>query len=141
MSLDNETKTDTIRSLHSAVTFTNIPHRFINKNIRVRVECKDHLPVDTLILLSRRVSINIYRDASVYGNIHFRLWNPDTGETSANTEIVVDGHKEQSSDSGFVNLTIPLAEQKTAYPLSASIHLLDEVVNLPCGPDDVIIFK
>ena len=141
LTLDNETKTDTIRSLETATIFTNIPHRYINNKVRVRVDCQNFLPVDTNIVLIKNNSINIRRDPEAFGNVHFRLWNPDTERTSANTELSVDGHPAKSDDDGYVSLTIPLPEQKTAYPVSSSLKLLNETITMPCGPDDVLLFK
>lgn len=141
MTLDNETKSDTIPSLDATSVFTNIPHRFINQEVRVTVACQNFLPVDTVVVLTEHTFINVYRDATVYGNIHFRFWNPDTDQTAPNTEVIIDGHTAQSDANGYVTMTIPLAEQKVAYPISSSVSLVDNVITLPCGPDDAIVFK
>lgn len=142
MTLDNEAKTDTIHSLEAGIIFKNIPHRFINNKVRVKAECQNFLFTDTVVVLSDHVSINVCRDPEVFGNVHFRLWNPETEQTSPNTDVNIDGHPVQSDANGFVTLTIPLAEQKTVYPISSpAISLIDDTVTLPCGPDDVILFK
>lgn len=141
MALDNETKTDTIRSLDEETVFTNVPHRFLNHRVRVTVECQNFLPTDTVILLSEDVSINVRRDPEVYGKVLFMLWNLDTEQAAANIEVTVDGHNVMSDSEGCVSLTIPLAEQKTTYPVSSSISLIDTVVILPCGPNDIIRYK
>ena len=142
MTLDNETKVDTVRSLDSGIIFKNIPHRFINDKVRVRVECQNFLTTDTIMVLSDHVSIDVRRDPEVFGNVHFKLWNPDTEQISPNTEVNVDGHSVKSDADGYVMLSIPLSEQEVAYPISSpSVTLVDGTVNLPCGPDDVIVFK
>lgn len=142
MTLDNETKVDTVRSLDSGIIFKNIPHRFINDKVRVRVECQNYLTTDTVVVLSDHVSIGISRNPDVFGNVHFKLWNPDTEQTSPNTEVNVDGHSVKSDANGYVMLSIPLSEQKTVYPISSTTTtLVDDTVVLPCGPDDVIAFK
>lgn len=142
LTLDNETKTNTISSLDATTVFTNIPHHFIKNKVSVHVDCQNFLPVDTTIMLLENNSINISRDPEVFGKVHFMLWNPDTERTSANTELLVDGHPTKSDDDGYVSLTIPLSEQKTAYSISSSsINLVDENVAMPCGPDDVVICK
>ena len=141
MTLDNETKSDTIPSLDATSVFTNIPHRFINQEVRVTVACQNFLPVDTVVVLTEHTLINVYRDATVYGNIHFRFWNPDTDQTAPNTEVIIDGHTAKSDANGYVTMTVPLAEQKVAYPISSSVSLVDNVITLPCGPDDAIVFK
>ena len=142
MTLDNETKVDTVRSLDSGIIFKNIPHRFINDKVRVRVECQNFLTTDTIMVLSDHVSIDVRRDPEVFGNVHFKLWNPDTEQISPNTEVNVAGHSVKSDANGYVMLSIPLSEQKTVYPISSTTTtLVDDTVVLPCGPDDVIVFK
>lgn len=142
MTLDNETKTDTLRSIDEYSMFTNIPHRHLNKEVRLRVECNECFTVDTTLILSRSIAINLQRNPAIYGNLRYKLWNTDTEETSPNTEIVIDGHRVTSNADGYVVLTVPLAEQKIVYPIySESIELMDSVVHGYCGPDDIIMFK
>ena len=142
MSLDNESKTDTIRSFDARTIFTNIPHRFMNNKVRVRMECQNFITIDTIMFLSKNIIIDVRRNPDVYGNIRFKLWNPDTEQTLVNTRMNIDGHYADSDMNGYVSLTIPLEEQKTAYPVSSSsITLVDDIISLPCGPNDVITFK
>lgn len=142
LTLDNETKTDTIKSIDSGITFTNIPHRYLGKDVKVSVKCKNFLPVDTTLKLTENMSIDVQRNPDVYGSIHFKLWNPDTEQISANTEVTVDGNQVTSDTDGYITLTIPLSEQKVSYPVSSSsITLIDSIIHLPCGEDDVITFK
>lgn len=132
--LDNETKTDTISFSASSVSsassvFPNIPHRYINKKVRVRVECRDFLPVDTTLLLTKNVVIDIHRDPSVYGSLRYMLWNTSTEDSLTNTEVVIAGRRVISDVYGYVTLTIPLAEQDTVYPVTSStITLVDSIV-------------
>ena len=142
MQLDNETKTDTIGSLGINAIFTNIPHRFINKEVHVRVACPTYLPTDTIVVLSECVSINVYRNPEYYGSIRFRLWNPDTEQTSPNTELNIDGHTVKSDANGDVALLVPLTEQKSRYSVSSStIHIADSIISMPCGPNDAVLFS
>ena len=141
MTLDNETKTDTIRSLDATTVFNNIPHRYLNKEVRITVACPDFLDTDTTLLLAKAVSINLHRNPAIYGSLRYKLWNPYTDQTSANTIVDIDGHEVLSDADGYITLTIPLAEQKASYPISSSaLSLEDNVVLLPCGPDDIILF-
>lgn len=142
MYLDNEMKSDTIHSLNDTIVFHNIPHRLRNKVVRVRVECRNFITTDTVILLFQNVNVHVCRNPDVFGNIYFKLWNPVTEQTSSNIEVNIDGHAAKSDTNGYVSLTIPLAEQKTAYLVSStSILLIDDVITLPCGFNDVVIFK
>lgn len=143
LTLDNETKTDTIRALDTALLFKNIPHRFLDKEVRVQVACQEaFLPIDTTLLLSKSVTLDICRNSDYYGRVHFQLWNPDTDQTSTHTELLIDGHQALSDAEGFVTLTIPLGQQKAIYPVtSKSLHLVDSVVRPPFGPNDIVQFR
>ena len=139
MTLDNETKTDTLKTLDDALVFTNIPHRFLNQPVRLTVTCRDFLAVDTTVSLSRNVTLNLQRDPAVYGDVHFRLFNPDTETFLSNKAIRIDGIETLSDDQGNVSLFIPLASQKTSYQVTADFPLLSDSLHMPCGNDDVIL--
>ena len=139
LTLDNETKTDTLNSQDDALVFSNIPHRYLNQPVRFTVTCRDFLEVDTILPLSRNVTLLIQRDPAVYGDVHFRLFNPDTETFRANEAICIDGIETVSDDQGNVHLFIPLASQKTAYSVTAGFPLLNDTLHLPCGDDDVIL--
>ena len=142
LTLDNETKTDTIPSLEASTVFANIPHKYLNKNVRVRLECRDFMPVDTTLLLSKSMTIDVHRNPAVYGNLRYKLWNPNTEQVAPHTEIIIDGHWVTSDTEGYVTLTIPLEEQKITYPItSASLVLKDSVVYAYYSPNNVILFE
>lgn len=141
MTLDNEVKTDTLRSLDNAITFTNIPHKYLGKEVHVTVTCPDYLPCDTTLVLTKDAVLNIRRDPHVYGDVHFRLWNPETETTVPHVEIAMAGQTAISDEEGRVALFIPLEAQREAYSLSASVPLANDTIYLPCGPDDVILTK
>jgi len=141
MTLDNEVKTDTLRSLDNAITFTNIPHKYLGKEVHVTVTCPDYLPCDTTLVLTKDAVLNIRRDPHVYGDVHFRLWNPETETTVPHVEIAMAGQTAISDEEGRVALFIPLEAQREAYSLSASVPLANDTIYLPCGPDDVILIK
>ncbi|MBQ8464230.1 MAG: toll/interleukin-1 receptor domain-containing protein [Prevotella sp.] len=137
--LSNETKTDTIRSIDGGVVLRNIPHRYVDEEVHVRVTCRDFLPVDTLLLLTKEVCIGVQRDAAVYGDVRFRLWNPDREEAVAGAAVTVEGHEAVSDESGLVRLRIPLEQQRTVYHVAAAIPLVTDSVYMPCGEDDVLL--
>ena len=141
MTLDNETKTDTIAHISDTALFPNIPHRFLSKNARIQVECKDFLTIDTILTLSTKNQIKIRRDERIYGDVHFRLWNPNTEEGTSNCMVDIDGHTACSDVNGMVNLHIPLHQQKAVYKINTSIPLETDSVFMPCGNDDIILTK
>ena len=112
MTLDNETKTDTIPLLNANAVFTNIPHRYLNQEVRLTVTCQDYIDVDTIVQLTQGVTLNIYRNPEVYGDVHFRLWNPDTERTIPNRKVKVAGLETMSDKNGRVSVFIPLEQQR-----------------------------
>lgn len=148
ITLDNEKKTDTIHSINDTIIFSNIPHRFLGKEVQVNAIITDSncwqsfLPVDTMVNLSKEVTLDIFRDEKLYGNLRYRLWKIETEQTLSNTEVVIDGHRVISDADGYIVLSIPLAEQKYIYPITSThITLNDSVVYGNSGSDAHIIYK
>lgn len=139
ITLDNETKTDTLHNIDNSLVFTNIPHRFIGKEVRVTATCRDYLDVDTMITLYKDVVLNISRNPSVFGDVHFRLWNPETEKPLANEVIEIAGQTATSDEDGRVSLFVPLEVQQAKYAIKSSVPLANDTVYLPCGPNDVIL--
>ncbi|WP_337788194.1 toll/interleukin-1 receptor domain-containing protein [Phocaeicola plebeius] len=139
MEVGREVKKDTIRDITDKAMFLHIPHKYLNKNVRVKITCKDYIDVDTTMLLSKSLSINMNRKTSIYGNVHFRLWNVDKEHTVPNCIVYIDGNEVISDNYGKVSVIIPISSQKTQYKIESSqIHLLDSIIYMPCGADDVI---
>ena len=141
MVLDNKTETDTLRNIDDQVTFRNIPHRYLNRPVQVTLQCRDFLPIDTTLTLTKEMTVDVARDPTVYGNIYFRLWNPEKETTVANETVNILGFDAVSDESGIVSLTIPLEMQQKFYPVSASVPLAYDTIHMPCGKDDVILTK
>ena len=141
MTLDNETKTDTARSLDASLLFANIPHRFLNQEVSVTVRCENFLNVDTVLVLTPNVVLHVRRDPAVFGNVHFRIWNPDKEIAVANADVEIAGQRIVSDSEGSVILFVPLENQRTKYDIRSSVPLLNETVSMPCGPDDIVLTK
>ena len=141
ISFDNEQKTDTIRQMSSKAIFTNIPHHFMGQDVRIQVDCKDFVKVDTVMTLAESVYVNIYRDEKVYGDVHFLLWNPHTEKAVGNCELTINGVTTKTDISGHVVLSIPIDKQRPQYNITASIPLESDSIFMPCGDDDVILLK
>ena len=135
MSIENETKTDTIASVEDCVLFTNVPHHCLGKSVHVTVSCRDYLPIDTTFILKDHVLLDIYRNQSVYGNIRFQLWDPNTEKGVAGIPLKVGEYAVTTNAEGFVTLSIPLAEQKSSYPIMAPIPLAEgsDILRMPCS--------
>lgn len=141
LTLDKETKIDTISSLSDKGSFLYIPHRYIGKDVRITISCQDYLPVDTTITLMENIEVNIYRNPAVYGNIQFKLWDMSKESYVANTTIRIDDIVTVSDTEGVVKTTVPLAKQKKEYRLSSTVPLEDSILYMPYGKDCVIRTK
>ena len=138
VTLDNETKSDSIAEIDQKGLFTNIPHRFLDKEVRVTLSCPDYKPVDTTLTLTRDVTLNIYRDPAVYGHVHFGIWDPETENFIPNSKVEVAGQTATSDKAGQVTLDVPLEAQRKTYQVKAAFPLYNNIITMPCGENDVI---
>lgn len=141
LTLANETKTDTVSALDETFTFTNIPHRFLNRSVNITVACKDFLVTDTVITMDKSMTLRLYRDPAVYGDIHFKLWNFNEEESVTQTKVTIEGFEAISDENGMVSLFIPLEMQRKAYKITTDVPLVTDSIFMPCGDDDVILVK
>ena len=141
LTLDKETKIDTISSLSDKGSFLYIPHRYVGQDVRITISCPDYLPVDTTITLMENIDVNIYRNPAVYGNIQFRLWNISKESYVGNTTIRIDDMVAVSDAKGVVKMTVPLGKQKKEYRLISIVPLEDSILYMPYGKDCVIRTK
>ena len=139
MQLDNETKSDTIRSLDGYVVFSNIPHRLLNKPIQMTVTCRDFLNLDTTMILTSTMTANLFRDPAIYGHVHFCTWNSETETALTNTTLQVEGYIVTTDEKGCASIVIPLEAQKTAYRVSAPVPLKNDILTMPSGENDVLL--
>ena len=141
MTLDNETKSDTLASLDLCCAFTNIPHRFLNQPVHFMVTCQDFLSLDTTVTLEQATTLNVRRDPSVYGDVHFWLWNPHDEEFVVNEPVVVDGIETMSGADGRVSLFIPLERQKRVYGVTANVPLAVDSIIMPLAENAIVSIK
>ena len=139
LSMENETKTAILSSPGKPATFANIPQRLLGHLVHITMSCKDFLPLDTTVTLSRDIKLPICRDPNVYGNIRFCLWDMKTEQPMPHASLKVDGIEMTSDDEGNVQLYIPLERQRITYSVSSSSVLLaDTVVGTPCTESTIV---
>lgn len=141
ITLDNETKTDTVQSINTSAVFTNIPHRAIGKEVRMTVTCKDWLPVDTTFTLTESVRLNIARDPRPYGDILFRLWHVEKEKTYPNALVTINGHEATADSDGVITYFMPIKEQDSIYTIGASLQLIDGILHMPTTESTIIEVK
>ena len=139
LTLENEIKKDTIRSLDSNVIFANIPNHAVGEKVRVTVECKDWLSVDTTLVLSKDVKVNMARDPHAYGDVEFRLWNMNKESGVANTQVSIAGINAISDGKGYVRVFIPLEKQSDRYKIDSPLRLETDILTMPTTKSRAII--
>lgn len=143
LTLDNETKIDTISKIGDVVLFSNIPHKFLNKPAHFTLTTTEYygpefIPVDTTVTLTRNVIIDIKRDPNYYGNVRFLLWDPRTESPIPNVSVEVDNLTVTSDQDGQVTLFIPLEKQKKHYSVKAPFPLDSNKIFMPSNEGDAI---
>lgn len=141
LELENETKSDTLPSIEGPLVFKNIPHRFLNQPVHLTVSCNDFISLDTTLTLSYNMTVGLYRDPSVFGNVFFRLWNPNDETAVANAEVSIAGLEAISDEDGYVSLFIPLEKQQRYYLVASELPLVNDTLTMPCGGNEILQLK
>lgn len=141
LTIDNETKADTLKSLDDKGFFPNIPHRAIGKKARITFAGNDWEPLDTTLVLSDQNIINIRRNPHRYGDVSFCLWNLSTEQGVGNTRLTIAGQTVTSDVDGKVSVFIPLARQNVVYTIESERELEDNKLTMPTTESTVILTK
>lgn len=136
--LDNERKTDTLHTMGSTTTFTNIPANMIGKEVRVLFMCEDWCTTDTTLELNKNITLNISRDINAFGHVRFTLYDSQVTPI-AGKNINISGVKATSNAQGVVDAIIPIEKQNIIYNLTSSeVSLADTIIDAKCGGSDAV---
>lgn len=142
LTIDNETKRDTLSSIDDVALFANIPHDALGKEAHITVECKDWLTADTTLTLTKDMTINIARDPHPYGDIQFIMWDPISETAVSGIKASIAGIEGVSDKEGRVHLTIPLEKQAERYEVESERPLTRNVLdNFPTTPSTALVIK
>lgn len=141
ITLDNETKRDTLADINDLAHFANIPHRAVGSPVQITVLCGNWLTVDTTITLAEQLTLDIRRDPRPYGIVTFTLWNIDAGAGKGGVKVSIAGMDAVSDADGRVRLTIPLECQDTAYVVHSIVPLRDSVLPMPVTESTVMVLR
>ncbi len=141
ITFENEVKTDTIPALNSCAIFTNIPRRFINKSVAVSFACEDFLPIDTTLILSPKMTLDIKRNPEPYGNVRTQIYSLEDERGVSGVTIYIEGDTLVSDANGYISTFIPLDKQRMKYVITASVPLQTDTIVMPNGDDDVLLIK
>lgn len=140
LSLDNEYKTDTLKSSGGKVNFPNIPRKFIGKSIRMRINATAFVPMDTIVNLSKNIILPFRRDEDFYGKVNFVLFDAG-GKRLCRYPVIVAGEHCFSDGSGRVKLSVPIMHQRASYEICSEDNRHIGTVYMPCGNMDAIILN
>ncbi len=141
ITLDNETKRDTLDDINNIAHFANIPHSAVGQPVRITMVCGNWLTVDTTMTLAEELTLDIRCDPKPYGNVIFTLWDTETGAGKAGVGITIAGVDAVSDADGRVRLTIPLEQQDTIYVIHSSVLLRDSLLRMPVSESSVMVVK
>lgn len=139
--LDNEVKTDTIHSLENQVLFTNIPHNAIGKRVYITVRCNDWQTVDTVLVLTKNITVNMAREPRCYGSVTFRLWSIKKDRGIANVKVSIADCRTVTDTEGYVNMFIPLEKQSTRYFVESEQELEGNILTMPTTKSRALLIK
>lgn len=142
LTLNNDKITKTIGGIDDRVIFPNIPANMMGKEVMLTLI--DSLGVyermDTTLLLTEDVTLNVYRDPHKYGILNFRLIDLESYTPVAGCKVAVEGVEGLTDDAGYVRIEIPLEKQKAKYRLSADVPLEDSICNGEYDADGFVVF-
>lgn len=142
LSKDDYVNADTIAYIDQIGILKKVPHEYLGKEVRLTVDCKDWLPLDTVMNLTKELSINIARDPHPYGDIQFLIWDPIQEKAHAGVKASIKGIEGISDSNGRIYLTIPLSKQDTQYFVNCEMPLLNNILHgLPTTPSTALNIK
>lgn len=142
LTIDNETKTDTLTSIDDAALFANVPNSAIGKEAHITVVCDNWLTTDTTLTLAKDLTLNISRDPQPYGDVQFLIWDFNQEKALPGVKASIEGIEGVSDAEGRVHLTIPLDKQNSQYVVTCEKPLVDNVLTgLPTQPSTALILK
>lgn len=141
ITLDNETKTDTIQALDENGLFANIPHSAIGKEVGLAISCPNWIHADTTLILQKNMDVRIARDPSPYGYVQCKLWNQNIEKGISNIAVTIAGISTVTDSDGRFELNIPLEKQQKQYKVSCSIPLENDMLIMPTTESTILIVK
>lgn len=141
LQLENETKSDTLLKITDNITFSNIPHKYLNSEVNVTFACENYLPLDTTLLLSESITLNVERNPHTFGDVQFTLWDSKTEQFAKNADVAICGIHTKTDADGVAKFFIPLNLQNDWYIVESSLPLQSDTLQMPCGTSSYLFLK
>lgn len=141
IAIDDYYNIDTLIHIDDYAILNKVPRSYIGEDVRLLFKCKDWNSLDTIVRLTKDISINIARNPFTYGEIQFYLWNSDKEKIYPNESLSINGHKVTSDDKGRIIYYMPLEEQDTVYKIETHMQLYESYLYMPTTQSTTILVK
>ena len=139
MTLNNETKNDTVHSLSDRAVFVNIPKKMLGQKIRIHLSCGEYYhDVDTTLVLQKSMMVNVSRKKDLYGHLRFRIY--DDSSSVSGVKVTIEGYSAISDKDGYIDIQIPIEKQKKEYNVKSSVHL-QGVLSMPLTESSIMVVE
>jgi hypothetical protein len=116
-------KFDTIISaFDDTLVFNEISRSSLKDSARLKIMCKDWFEVDTTLVPTKLMCVDMSRNPSVYGEYEGELCSYKTGETLANYKFSVEGVECVTDENGRFKIFVPLEKQKDIMLLKCDLN-------------------
>ncbi|MBQ5892564.1 MAG: toll/interleukin-1 receptor domain-containing protein [Bacteroidales bacterium] len=116
-------KFDTIISaFDDTLVFNEISRSSLKDSARLKIMCEDWFEVDTTLIPTKMMSIEMGRNATVYGEYEGKLYSYKTGKTLANYKFSVEGVECVTDENGWFKIFVPLEKQKETMLLKCDLN-------------------
>ena len=140
--IDDDTIWSVAESTREPAVFRHIPQSWLGEEGRIIVHCKDFLNLDTTIILAKNNEIPLIRDANIYGDVRFRIW--DQREECYVTEdinVFLDDKQLKPNNLMEYCISIPIEQQSTFYIIQCDKPLLNDTLFMPGGENPTLFLK
>lgn len=120
LKLDNQQLSDTLYGIDETALFPNLPAKYQRKAISLSFSSPGFHPLDTVVTLSRELSLSICRDENYFGRVAGIVRNENDDKPVAAASVDIASRHAVSDTNGYFELFVPLAKQNTEYKASIS---------------------
>lgn len=137
-----ENKKTIVVNANEPIHINDIPQKFYGRRTKVHFEGYGYHSLDTIVDIKHSVILNIYRDETIYGRIHFFLKDIQTEKSLPFEELVVGNKRVKSDENGMVSIAIPLDEQNRYYKLqSKRLNFVEDTIEAPFTESSIVEVK
>lgn len=138
--LDNDVVRKSIDKGVTSISFPNVPKKMLGNKARVIFTGDGFCKLDMNLPLERNNVLPVQRDSLLYGRVCFLLRDSEMARVVA-CRVVVEGIEAISDENGFVDLYVPLKNQKSEYFIQCDVPLKNNKIIPPCTGSEVIFLQ